>query len=161
MIEYEYSFKVKDIIPYINYCIDNNFEKVRETFQTRVLYKNLNNILARITTQKNENNIVTYINLKDENESAEVLKVSRETRDLIVTDENKEFFIEMLEILKFNKFKILERKRYVYVKSNIVFEIDEYTSPERMYVVAIEGEKQEVDCIYNEIIQKFDSYMIK
>ena len=60
----------------------------------------------------------------------------------------------------FNKFKTLERKRYVYKKNNAKFEIDEYSAPEKMYVVAIEGEKEEVDSIYEEVNKLFGSYLI-
>ena len=37
--EYEYSFKVKDIKPYIDYCINNDYEKTGESSQTRILYR--------------------------------------------------------------------------------------------------------------------------
>lgn len=125
------------------------------------MYKNPNHILARITTQEDKDKIVTSINFKDENESNDVLKTSRETPSLNITEENKEFINTMLDILGFNKFKTLERKRYVYQKNDAKFEIDEYSAPEEMYVVAIEGEKREVDSIYEDVNNLFESYLIK
>lgn len=136
------------------------FTKEKENLQTRVLYKNPDRILARITTQENKDNVVTSINFKDENESDDILKTSRETSSLNITEENKEFIMSMLDMLEFNKFKTLERKRHVYKKNNAKFEIDEYSAPEEMYVVAIEGEKEEVDSIYEEVNKLFGSYLI-
>lgn len=136
------------------------YTKEKENLQTRVLYKNSDRILARITTQENKDTVVTSINFKDENESDDILKASRETSSLNITEENKEFIMSMLDMLGFNKFKTLERKRYVYKKNNAKFEIDEYSAPEEMYVVAIEGEKEEVDSIYEEVNKLFGSYLI-
>ena len=56
----------------------------------------------------------------------------------------------MLEILELNETKKLVRKRYVYIYNNVVFEIDKYTTPV-MNVVAIEGEKEAVDKVYNDL----------
>lgn len=50
-MEYEYSFKVDSLDKYINYCKTNNYELVEETNQTRILYKNNNGTIARITTK--------------------------------------------------------------------------------------------------------------
>ena len=52
------------------------------------------------------------------------------------------------------------RTRSVYKKGNVKFEIDEYTEPEIMNVVAIEGEKEIVDNIY-ESIKNFDNWFFK
>ena len=136
------------------------YTKEKENIQTRVLYKNPYSVLARITTQENKDKVVTSINFKDENESADILKTSRETSSLNITEENKEFIMSMLDMLEFNKFKTLKRKRYVYTKNNAKFEIDEYSAPEEMYVVAIEGEKEEVDSIYEEVNKLFESYLV-
>ena len=37
--EYEYSFKVKDITPFIDYCLNNKYELKKEYEQTRTLIK--------------------------------------------------------------------------------------------------------------------------
>jgi len=102
-MEYEYSFKVEDIKPYINYCEENSFEKVKEFNQTRILYISDNKILARITTQEENGSIKTVLDFKDDNDSEEILKVSRETIPLVVTDENKEAVMSMLEIFGYKK----------------------------------------------------------
>lgn len=46
--------------------------------------------------------------------------------------------ISILDILRYSKYKTLVRKREVFKKENVIFEIDSYTKPEVMYVVAIE-----------------------
>lgn len=150
-MEYEYSFKVNDVKPYIVYCKENGFERVKEYNQTRTLYTCGNNILARITTQEENGSINEILDFKDDNDSDEVLKVSRETIPLVVNRDNKEAVMSMLDIFGYKVKKELIRKRYVYKKDNVMFEIDDYTSPEIMHVIAIEGEKEQVDKIYKEI----------
>ena len=45
---------------------------------------------------------------------------------------------------------MLKRKRYVFEKNNVRFEIDKYREP-AMNVVAIEGLKENVDDVYNDL----------
>lgn len=54
MKEYEYSFKVKSIEPYINYCKKNGYEEVCIVTQNRIVYenRNSNHIIARVTTEE-------------------------------------------------------------------------------------------------------------
>ena len=48
-MEYEYSFKVEEIDPYIEYCKNNGYEFIEETNQSRTLYRNTNKtIIIRI-----------------------------------------------------------------------------------------------------------------
>ena len=149
-MEYEYSFKVDNLDKYINYCISNNYELVEESSQTRTLYRNSNGTIARITTKEKNNNKKTYLDFKDDNDSDEILKVSRETIPLEVTDENKKAINSILDILEYKKDKILIRNRVVYKKNGVTFEIDDYKLP-KMKVVAIDGIKEEVDIVYKEL----------
>ena len=57
----------------------------------------------------------------------------------------------ILEFLHYSKDNTLIRTRYVYEKNNVKFEIDEYEQPRKTFVVAVEGEKTQVDAVYNEI----------
>lgn len=154
--EYEYSFKLSDIAPFIDYCISNNYELKEEYEQTRTLYKNSGKVMARITKNIYKNSEVEILNFKDDNLSDSVLKVSRESKDLLIDDKNREFVKSLLEILELNETKKLVRKRYVYINNNVIFEIDKYIEP-IMNVVAIEGNKDEVDNIYNELKVIIDS----
>ena len=157
--EYEYSFKVNDITPFIDYCINNNYELKNEYKQTRTLYKNGGKVMARITKNVYKDSEVEILNFKDDDLSDSVLKVSRESKDLIINDENRDFVKSLLEILELNDTKKLVRKRYVYIYQNVIFEIDKYTIP-FMNVVAIEGKKEEVDKVYNDLKSVIDSNIV-
>ena len=149
--EYEYSFKVKKITPYIKYCEDRGYKKIEESFQTRILYTSNNKVLARITTKKINDVSNTTIDFKDEDDSNKLLKISRESIPLKINDEDMSAIMSILDILGYKKHKELVRKRCVYKKDDVIFEIDDYTQPEITDVVAVEGKKEQVDSIYNDI----------
>ncbi len=151
MKEYEYSFKVESIIPYVEFCENQGYEKLEESSQTRILYRNVNKTMARITTKVKNGNRKTSLDFKDDNQSNDVLKVSRETIPLEVTENNREAIDSILSMLEYTKDKTLIRNRVVYKKGNVTFEIDNYDSPEVMYVVAIEGEEKAVDEVYKTV----------
>ena len=158
--EYEYSLKVKSVSEFIKYCNDNNYVKEDEYLQTRTLYKNGGPVMARITENEVDGKVEKILNFKDDNLNDNTLKISRESKDLIVTSENEEFVESLLQILDLNNKKVLKRKRYVFVKEYVKFEIDEYLEP-IMNVIAIEGIKEEVDKVYESLselinIQKVD-----
>ena len=151
MKEYEYSFKVKELKPYIKYCIKENYFKEKEENQIRDLYLNNSGVLARVTTSKKNNKETIIIDFKDEDDRNKILKNTRESLPLIIDKKNLKAFYSILDILGYKQIKQLVRKRVVYVKGKVKFEIDKYTQPEKMNVVAIEGKKKEVDKVYNEI----------
>lgn len=97
--------------------------------------------MARITKNIYIDKVVEILNFKDDNLNDSILKVSRESKNLKITNENKEFITSLLEILDLVKVKKLIRKRYVYKKKEVTFELDKYSSP-LMNVVAIEGKKK-------------------
>ena len=148
--EYEYSFKVKDIKEFIQYCVLNEYEKKEEYLQTRILYKNGGPVMARITENIYNDYVQKVLNFKDDNLNDNILKVSRETKGLVINDDNQEFVDSLIEILDLANKKVLKRKRYVFEKNSVKFEIDEYIDPV-MNVVAIEGLQEEVDAVYNEL----------
>lgn len=150
-MEYEYSFKVDSLDWYKKYCEENGYVKRLEYDQVRELFTSDNKILARITTTKTENNIDIFLDFKDDDDSERIYKEARETIPLRVTDENRGAIDSILNILGYKKKKHLVRKRYIYKKGKVKFEMDDYTKPEIMHVVAIEGDKEEVTKVYNEI----------
>ena len=154
MKEYEYSFKVSDITPYIDYCKKNNYELEKSNYQVRELFKHENKILARITTEIENKRRTCVLDFKDDNDTNKLVKEARETIPLKVSRENRNAVDSMLEILGYHKDKILKRRRFVYKKGEVKFEIDEYLEPEECYVVAIEGEKEVVDRVYLELNSK-------
>lgn len=157
--EYEYSFKVKEIEEFINYCKDNDYVLEDEYEQVRKLYKNGGKIMGRITKNSYKNHSVEILNFKDDNLNDSVLKESRESLDLVIDDSNREFVQSLLDILDLPETKVLIRKRFVYTKNNVKFELDNYIEP-KMNVVAIEGLKEEVDVVYNDLKQIIENNKI-
>lgn len=149
MKEYEYSFKVKSIKPFINYCETNGYEKISVTTQNRMVYENKNcsTIIARMTTTTSGNKKKTVFDCKNVGKAHIDLKISNESLPLRVTNRNKKNILSILETLDFYLAANNYRTRYVYIKDNVKFEIDDYVEPQ-MQVVGIEGEKEFVDTVY-------------
>lgn len=148
-MEYEYSFKVDSIDKYIDYCNNNDYELIDKVKQTRTLYRNSNKTMARITINEYENNTKMFLDFKEDNLTDDILKIRKESLPLEFND--IESIKSILEFLDYKKDITLTRTRIIYEKDNVKFEIDEYESPEIYNVVAIEGEKEEVDKVYNEL----------
>lgn len=149
--EYEYSFKVKSLEPYISYLEEKGYILESTENQVRTLYKNNSGIMARITNK----NGIEELDFKNDNDSEDILKVSKETIPLVLNESNKGAILSILDILDYKESIKLVRTRYVYIKDDIKFEIDDYTSPEIIKVVAVEGKKKQVDLEY-EIIKNLD-----
>ena len=145
MQEYEYSFKTDDITKYIDYCKNNDYELKAETKQTRTLYRNSNKTMARITINDDK----MFLDFKEDNLNDDILKVRKETKPLEFNDIDT--IKSILDFLDYKKDITLIRKRIIYEKGNVKFEIDKYESPEVYNVVAIEGEKEVVDKVYKEL----------
>lgn len=152
MQEYEYSFNVKSIDPYINYCNINGFKEKLIQQQNRIVYENKDNknLIARITTICSDEKRKVVFDCKSVVQSKNNLKESNESVPLLVNSRNKKSILSMLEVMGFYVSANNTRIRYVYQKGNVVFEIDDYLEPQ-MKIVAIEGEKEKVDKIYLEI----------
>ena len=148
-MEYEYSFKVESIEKYIDYCNSNDYKLIDKVKQTRTLYRNSNKTMARITINEYENNTKMFLDFKEDNLTDDILKIRKESLPLEFS--NMESINSILDFLEYKKDITLIRNRKIYEKDNVKFEIDEYESPEVYNVVAIEGEKEEVDKVYNEL----------
>jgi len=149
MKEYEYSFKVKSIKPYIDYCISNNYKEVNVVKQNRIIFenKNIKNIIARITI--NDKNEIS-LDFKKVCNNKEDLNISKESIPIKFTKNNIENIKSILDVLEFYETANNIRIRYIYELNGVKFEIDDYINP-KMQVVAIEGEKEIVDKVYNDI----------
>lgn len=146
-MEYEYSFEVKSLDKYIEYCENNNYKKVSQKKEKRIIYRNENKTIARITIEDDKDALLDF---KDDILNGEVLIERRETPKLYIDDMNT--VLKILEFLKYNKDNVLERERIVYEKGWVTFELDCYSVPRKSYVVAIEGKKEEVDKVYKELM---------
>ena len=147
--EYEYSFKVNDIKDYLLYLEDNGYKLVSNTNQQRIIYKNKNKTMARITIEDNNHKKVKKLDFKEDKLSDDDLTIRKETKPIIFT--NGDDIEDTLEFLGYYKDKILKRKRRVYQKGKVKFEIDKYEYPFTDYVVALEGNKEDVDLEYNNL----------
>lgn len=152
MEEYEYSMKVKSIKPYIAYCEKNKYKLESVTKQNRIVYENnySKDIIARITTTIIQGKKTCVFDCKNVSTRAKALKISTESIPMKVTKGNRQSIESMLNTLNFYEAANNTRKRYVYNKKGVKFEIDDYISP-AMCVVGIEGKKDEVDKVYKEI----------
>jgi len=157
MIEYEYNFKVEDIDKVLKYCQEHGYELVSKTMQNRVVYENRHNrkIISRITTTVKGGKTERVIDFKNVNNNDGLVKQSMESLPMSLNNKSMEIVKSMLEVMDFEQSADNLRTRYVYEKGSVTFEIDDYTRP-LMKVVAIEGEKAEVDRVYSELMKDKD-----
>lgn len=150
MEEYEHSFKVKFLEPFIKFCEENNFKQISATSQNRKVYESIYNshLISRLTIEKDKNETKTYFDFKFAGVEIDGKKTSKESETLVVTDKLMPFVLSVLDVLNFKLVADNFRTRYVYIKDDIMFEIDDYISP-KMKVVAIEGEKNKVEKLCN------------
>ena len=153
MKEYEYSIRTNDIKPFIDYCKKNSYVLKSAIKQNRIVYENRNNrkILARITTIESNREKATIFDCKNVESGDSRFKLSRESKEMIIDENNRTINESMLDVMDFEKSADNLRIRYEYVNGDVKFEIDDYIRPE-MKVVAIEGKPDLVDKIYQEII---------
>ena len=102
-MEYEYSFKVNNLNPYIEYCKENEYEFVEETNQSRTIYRNTNKTMARITIKGKNGVTKKLLDFKDDIMTDEVLIERRESQSIEFTDEEAvESILNFLEYKKDN-----------------------------------------------------------
>ncbi len=156
-MEYEYSFAVSAIDEYIKFCNDNNFNFIDVIKQTRIIYRNKNKTIARLTIEDNQKT-VKKLDFKEDKLTKKDLNVRKESKSLLFDDDNA--VESILEFLRYRKDNTIVRTRMIYEKVNIRFEIDKYEQPNQNFVVAIEGEKKEVDQVYKELLEINKKYKI-
>ncbi len=149
-MEYEYSFNVKSIRKYVNYCVENGYKFIEKNNQIRTIYRKNNGTMARITI-KNKKKI--FLDFKEDKLTGETLIQRKETPMIQISKLSDAE--EILDFLEYKKDNTLDRTRQVYEKGGVKFEIDSYRQPEKTYVVAIEGVKEEVDKVYKEVTDLF------
>ena len=149
-MEYEYSFKVKELEPYIAYCEQNGYIKTKDMEQEGKEFKGPNKTVARIKILKpKDGQISKVLDFKEDDESAVLVKNRRESLPLQFVDE--EAVMSILEFLGYTEPNgSYTRTRRVYEKGNVKFEMDFYHESKNK-VMAIEGEKEQVDKVYEEI----------
>ncbi len=153
MREYEYSFNVESLHPYMEYCQNNNYTMRSHADQERTIYRGPNKTIARVTVNVSDDVETKTLDFKDDVINDEVLIERKETLPLSINDTYA--VSSVLDFLGYKKDVTLVRTRVVYEKGGVKFEFDSYTQPKKAYVVAIEGDKDKVDLIYNEIKNSF------
>ena len=158
-IEFEHSFKVKDLKPFIDFCENNGYRKTMETNQNRIVYENgyNNKVIARLTTDTIDGTTKTVLDFKNVNSKHGDLNISSESIPMVVNQDNKDCILSMLDTLNFVIAANNYRTRFVYEKDNVKFEMDDYINL-KTKVVAIEGEKCDVEKVYNCIKDLIELY---
>ena len=149
MKEYEYTFEVKSLEPFKKYCDNEHYELIEQGAQNRTIYRKNDGTMARITINNNNGQITKCLDFKEDKLVDQPLVERRESESLYFSDEKAVYSI--LEFLGYKKDNVLIRNRYTYKKGDEKFEMDEYIEPRKAYIVAIEGKKEKVDSLYDEV----------
>ena len=158
MKEYEHSFKVESILPYLEYCKEKGYIELDSVTQNRVVYENSNSdhIIARITTETVGGKERTVFDCKNVGSKRKDLNISSESIPMELAEETKKIVLSMLEVLEFYVAADNLRTRYIFIKEGVTFEIDDYKRPQTQ-VVAIEGKEEAVEKVYKEILSKINN----
>lgn len=157
-IEQEYCLNVTNIRVFLDYCKTNNYELIKEVDQIINIYKKSDNTMLRLTTEKTGNKTIKAMDFKQDKLTNESFIERRETIPIVY--ENDDAIKSIIDFLGYKESIELRRKRYVYFKEKIKFEIDEYIYPESSQVVSIEGEKKAIKIIYEELKEKYNRYLL-
>ena len=149
MFEYEYSKEVSDLKKYIEYCENNGYVLENKYKQSRTIYRNDNKTMARITINTTDDKVIKELDFKEDKLSGDELIVRKESKSIEFIDD--EAVESILEFLNYKKDNTLIRTRYTYKKDNIKFEFDEYVEPAKKNIIALEGQKEIVDKIWEDI----------
>ena len=152
MIEYEYTLRVDSLEPFFKFCKTNCYNLTAVSKQNRIVFENKQNrkIIATLTTTEKNGIQECVLDFKNKLVGNDTFKQAQESLPIVVSDDMKPAILSMLEVIDFEKTADNFRTRYVYEKDGVEFEIDDYTRPV-MKLVAIEGEKEKVDKVYQQI----------
>lgn len=154
--EYEYSFMVQSLEPFIRYCEEHQDQKVEESRQVRILYKKEDQTMARVTIKEVDGKIEKFLDFKQDLLSETPLTKRKES--LPLPFESMDVVQSVIAFLGYQKSKVLTRTRIVYLRGDVTFELDSYDDKTLGYVVAIEGKKEAVDEVYEDVKRNFGSY---
>ena len=98
------------------------------------------------------------MDFKEDILSNDVYIQRKESLPIVYTDD--EAVNSVINFLGYEKYITLIRTRYVFKKEDLKVEIDDYISPNKMFVVAIEGNVNKTSKIYNELKEKYYKYFI-
>jgi adenylate cyclase class IV len=113
--------------------------------------------MARITIEQGDK-VTNKLDFKEDKITDDVLNIRRESKS--IEFDNVEDCEDILRFLNYHKDNTLVRERYTYQKGKVQFEIDIYTEPEAL-VVSLEGDKFEVDKVYESLETLNIKYKVK
>lgn len=151
MKEYEYSFRVEYAEAYHAFCIKSSPDKISVQSLRRRVYKDGSLIIARITEEEDEGKSRIYFDFKEDTIDSTLIKHVKESPEMEVDEANLSEVEKLLSTLGFALSIDLDKKRTRYHYKGMHIDIDEYTSPEAAVVVEIEGIKESVDKMYQEM----------
>ena len=104
MREYEYSFNVESLHPYMEYCQNNNYTMRSHADQERTIYRGPNKTIARVTVNVSDGVETKTLDFKEDVINGEVFDVAVDLREgsetygkwfgVILSAENKkQFFV--------------------------------------------------------------------
>ena len=94
---------------------------------------------------------MTVWDFKNVGKNENLLKVSKESEAMVLDESGIKIACSMLEVMDFEQSADNLRTRYVFEKGDVKFEIDDYIRPQ-MKIVAIEGDKAQVDEVYQTML---------
>lgn len=143
-MEYEYSYTVENLDKIIEY-LNVNYKFTEKYKEKRVIYRNTNHTIARITYKNDE----MYLDFKEDKLSNNDVIERKESKSIKVEDLSG--VEDILSFLEYKKDNSISRYRSIYEGDNIKFEIDEYLEPSKTYVVSFEGDKDTCDKVNKKI----------
>lgn len=151
MKEYEYTFSVKDWTPYVEYCNKQGYTLISNTNQTRMIFRDADNTMGRITIDQSGDSIKKTLDFKENKRTKSILAEREESLPLVFEDETA--VRSILAFLGYQEKDKVVRQRMTFEKNNVKFELDHYSIPRDTFVIAIEGEKEQVDKVYQEVTE--------
>jgi len=153
-IEYEYSFRIKEIDWFIKKCESIGPKSLKIVEMDRTIYKNGSNTIARltITTKKNKKSYI--LDFKQDTPDEQLIKIAKESSELEFCEDNMNDVKALLENLGYKESINIKKKRNTYNFNKIRVELDEYIEPEAAVVVEIEGDKKAADEMYENLYNK-------
>ena len=100
-VEYEFSFKVTNVNPFLKYCKDNDFKKIEKTEQVRTLYKKADKTMLRLTVKKCGRKVVKEMDFKQDKLSSDVFIERKESLPIIYNDD--EAIYSIIDFLGYKK----------------------------------------------------------
>lgn len=154
MVEYEHSFQVNDWEKAIKFCKKNGYALIEDFKQTRKVFSNASSkINARLTINEKNGKTTKFLDFKQNTLNIKKYRGKKESLELPYTDDAA--VESILEILKYKLTSVVKRFRKTFEKDDLKFEIDHYFEPYDKFVVAIEGEKEVVEKMFDKLKTQF------